>query len=326
MYKLVFKKSIIVCLILSCVDASAWNKRKVSSDLIQYQRNLKSDVNEWRKANLKQIRSLQAAKAEQIESIAQDRDEDLNEVEKEYQENLGKLQKMMMKKTTDFQLKSDVAFVRSVKYRKQKFLKSKPILQEYYDSLINIEKEFNEQMVSVKMNLFKNRVDLLNKHRPNFFPATAYLFDGSAEKLAEKDLWLKDKFCKVQKYYQTQQVMIDFNSALYTSLYPYKIEVFELEKRKELLKQEFEMYQSSLETLRIMREEMSRHPKELSRIKKELKRVSALYTKTSMDYNSKSLELLNIEKELNSKRNIKKNQIACVADQNISSIEIADAF
>ena len=252
-------KSLLVCVVMMGMSKYA-KANSIQEEWKEYTQTLSQSMNEWKKDAIQERKKLNKShQAELLERSRQLQSEILN-IENGFSKEIETLSKEMKFKSKQFQLKSDLALIRSIKikrkYFNQKLKLQKKLVEENYKS----EVKYQDDLREITFNSLKEQRDLLSN-----FNLNSYFKENQLKNLSEK------KTCKIQKYFIKKQNFQDYFYSKFERVIPVEVEANYLIQKRKLLEEENMFLENMKSALNVMIEQIGKKPKELRRVERQLK-------------------------------------------------------
>lgn len=293
----------------------------LQTKLKEYKQELKEDLKSWKVENRSRRKEIFKWKKKTISELTREKDLSLKKINDDFAQKIHKLGRSMHKKSHKFQLKSDLALVKSIRFKREKFNQTKKVLNDYYSDLHNVEISFNEKYKAFKLESFRDKQEVLNENKPDFFPNFSRYKKIKNSKKRKKIKVLKRQFCMVQRFYLKQQFNLDYSYSKYENIHPLEMNVKRLKNLKELASQEVEVLDESLNAIKIMVQQMGKTPKELKRLKKQMYRAKKSQKHYRKKYDEDSTQLAFLKNGLEAAKMKRQSQIQCNSDIMITNIQ-----
>ena len=313
-------QGLMVCCAIMGMSRMA-NAQGFQTKLNEYKKELKEELRIWKVDNLQRRKELVKWKKKQINEIKVEKDNQLKQIEDEFTEKIESLGMSMRKKSEKFQLKSDLALVKSIKMKREKFTLVKKTMEQYYKDLQKVELTYNEKYREYKLESFREKQELLNDNKPTFFPNFNKLTNIRNPKKLKKIKFMKNQFCKIQNFFQKQQFNLDYAYSKYENITPLEMNVKHLKNLKELASQEVQVLNESLNAINIMVEQMGKTPKELNRLKKQMHRAQKSEQYYLKKYSEDELQLTLLKNGLKAAKSKREEQLGCDSEVMITNIQ-----
>lgn len=272
----------------------------LQTQFLEYKKNLNEELRVWKVDNRQQKQELMVWKKESIKKINQSKQEQLKQIENVFKQKVENLGKSVRKKSNQFQLRSDLAMIKSIQLKREKFNLEKKILQEFHEKKNQIEVEYLQKLKNFYTEAYSQKIELLNQNKPTFFSKSI-----KTDKLSQKQM------CQIQKFYKKQQFILDVGHTSFENLKPAKLELEHTKNALSLARQEVQVLEESLNALNVMIDQIGKTPKELKRVKQQLTSAKKSLFKTQKEYDEALQRYEFLENGFKTAKSKRKSELTC---------------
>jgi len=162
-------QGLMVCCVIMGMSKMA-QAENFQTKLKEYKQDLNEEMRIWKIDNSERKKEIRIWKKKQIKELVSEKNQSLKKIEDDFTQRVEELGRSARTKSKKFQLKSDLALVKSIKLKRQKFNLRKKALKIYYKKLQKIELAYNKKYKEYKLESFREKQELLNDNKPDFFP------------------------------------------------------------------------------------------------------------------------------------------------------------
>lgn len=255
-------KGLLVCVVIMGMSEYA-RANSFKAEWKKYTTKLTQSMKEWKNESKLEKKELLKKFYEKQKEAKSQLNQKLAEIENNFQTDIQKLSKEMKFKSKKFQLKSDLALIRSIKmkrkYFNQKLELEKIFLEKSYQTSLEKHKELKKLTYE---QLTQQRELLTNMQ------LSAYFSSDEITKISQK------KTCQIQKYFKKKQDFQDYFFSKYERVAPVEVEANYYSEKRALLQKEESFLTELKAALEIMIEQIGKTPKEFRRVERQLKQAS----------------------------------------------------
>lgn len=313
-------QGLLVCCAIMGLSRLA-SAQSLQEKINQYRSDLKEELRIWKIDNKDISKDLTIWKKDSLLKLEKSRDEKLKKIEDQFIEKIENLGKTMRNKSRHFELKSDLALIKSIKFKREKFNLRKKVLEDFYKNLDKLETDYMQKKKAFRLEAFKEKLELLNERKPNFFPDFSRPRKFKSAKTQNKWNNYKKQFCQIQHFYNKQKYLQDLNYTQYETVEPAGVKVKYYKNLLSLAKEEVDVLEESYNGLKVMIDQIGKTPKEFRKVQKQLSLAKSRYFERRAQFADEEQRLTFLQNALKTAKSKRKSELGCNTQLKIAIIK-----